>query len=195
MDKATATRKFEEPPDDIHDTDATFHVNKSHIDPQDELAHVRNEFLERIEQAKAEATKIEEEMGEQIEEARIAGKQAAFSDLEDDRLSHTTMLATLHTMNEVWSVKETRSVHSDVVGSRPILLRRGPKPLSPLLRLLRRRMSREGEPRTIKALPCQPKKMQVSTSSQGSLLVLCQDDKLYKKHKKTKKQDDQSRAV
>eukprot|EP00439_Symbiodinium_sp_Y106_P030817 s3446_g3.t1 len=124
MDKATATRKFEEPPDDIHDTDATFHVNKSHIDPQDELAHVRNEFLERIEQAKAEATKIEEEMGEQIEEARIAGKQAAFSDLEDDlydRLSHTTMLATLHTMNE--------------------------------------------------------------------------DDKLYKKHKKTKKQDDQSRAV
>ena len=55
MDKATATRKFEEPPDDIHDTDATFHVNKSHIDPQDELAHVRNEFLERIEQAKAES--------------------------------------------------------------------------------------------------------------------------------------------
>ena len=147
----------------------------------------------------AEATKIEEEMGEQIEEAKIAGKQAAFSDLEDDlydRLSHTTMLATLHTMNEVWPVKETRSVHSDVVGSRPILLRRGPKPLSPLLRLLRRRrMSRKGEPRTIKALPCQPKKMQVSTSSQGSLLVLCQDDKLYKKHKKTKKQDDQSRAV
>ena len=91
----------------------------------------------------------------------IAAKQAAFADLEDDlydRLSHTTMLATLHTMNEVWPVKETRSVHSDVVGSRPILLRRGPKPLSPLLRLLRRRMSREGEPRTIKALPCQPKK-------------------------------------
>ena len=41
----------------------------------------------------------------------IAAKQAAFSDLEDDlydRLSHMTMLATFHTMNEVWPGKETR---------------------------------------------------------------------------------------
>ena len=39
----------------------------------------------------------------------IAAKQAAFSDLEDDlydRLSHMTMLATFHTMNEVWPGKE-----------------------------------------------------------------------------------------
>ena len=100
-------------------------------------------------------------MGEQIEEARI-GEAGGFSDLEDDlydRLSHTTMLATLHTMNEVWPVKETRSVHSDVVGSRPILLRRGPKPLSPLLRLLRRRrMSRKGSQGRSKPYLANPKK-------------------------------------
>ena len=105
MDKAAATQKFEEPPDDI---DAKFHVNKSCIDPQDEIAHVKKDFTERIEQAKAEAAKSQAETSEQV---MIAAKQAAFSDLEDDlydRLSHMTMLATFHTMNEVWPGKETR---------------------------------------------------------------------------------------
>ena len=101
MDKAAATQKFEEPPDDI---DAKFHVNKSCIDPQDEIAHVKKDFTERIEQAKAEAVKSEAE-------TMIAAKQAAFADLEDDlydRLSDITMLATFSTMQEVWPVEETR---------------------------------------------------------------------------------------